>query len=162
LTIVESEEVVFSKSLIDNVVEMIGRRNVEIKPHPYSLKLGVSRAYNVFPSLCNSSNFWDSVPELALSLGSSSTFELIHLGVPVITIVPSAFEADYFPKAGSFENTPAGIRQALHATKELLASQEKRERLLRNQQHENAGLSLSSSLTLSRIMATLIDETFPK
>jgi hypothetical protein len=136
LLVIESEEEVFTDSLVERLKELAGLEHFAIKPYPYWIKLGVSDALNRHSDFCDYSDFWESLPEVALSLGSSATFELIYLGVPVITIYPDTFESDYFPITGTYRNTTEGVSQALQVIRSVLDHKEERESFLRNQRQE--------------------------
>ena len=159
LLVIESEEEVFSDSLVESLKNIAGGEHFAIKPHPYLIKRGVSDALKRHSVLCNFSDFWESIPEVALSLGSSATFELIYLGVPVITLYPERFESDYFPTTGTFRNTTEGISQALQVIRGVLDNKVERDSMLRNQRQELSELLEDSPKTLKRIVSVIVSET---
>jgi hypothetical protein len=160
LLVIESEEEVFSDSLVECLKTIAGGEHFAIKPHPYLTQLGISDAYNRHSDFCDFSDFWDSIPEVALSLGSSATSELVYLGVPVITIYPESFESDYFPIAGTYRNTVEGVSQALQAIRSVLEHKEERESLLRNQRRELSEMLTDAPKSLKRIVSVIFAETF--
>jgi hypothetical protein len=159
LLVIESEEEVFSDSLVESLKNIAGGEHFAIKPHPYLIKRGVSDALKRHSVLCNFSDFWESIPEVALSLGSSATFELIYLGVPVITLYPERFESDYFPTTGTFRNTTEGISKALQVIRGVLDNQVERDSMLRNQRQELSELLEDGPKTLKRIVSVIVSET---
>ncbi len=161
LLVIESEEEVFSDSLIERLKDLAGVEHFAIKPYPYWIKLGVSDALNRHSDFCDYSDFWESLPEVALSFGSSATFELIYLGVPVITIYPETFESDYFPITGTYRNTTEGVSQALQVIRSVLDHKEERESLLRNQRQELSEMLADTPKSLKRIVSVVIAETMP-
>ena len=161
LLVIESEEEVFSDSLIERLKDLAGVGNFAIKPYPYWIMLGVSDALNRHSDFCDYSDFWESLPEVALSFGSSATFELVYLGVPVITIYPDFFESDYFPITGTYRNTTEGVSQALQVIRSLLDHKVERESLLRYQQQELSEMLADAPNSLKRIVSVVIAETMP-
>jgi ABC-type Fe3+-hydroxamate transport system substrate-binding protein len=160
LLVIESEEEVLSDSLIESLKALAGVEHFAIKPHPYLTKLGISDALNRHSDVCDFSDFWDSIPEVAVSLGSSSTFELVYLGVPVITVYPESFESDYFPSAGTYLNTTKGVSQALQVIGSVLDHKEERDSLLRNQQQELSEMLADAPKSLKRIVSFILAQTF--
>ncbi len=161
LLVIESEEELFSDSLVERLKSLAGFGNFAIKPYPYWIKLGVSDAFNRHPDFCDFSDFWESLPEVALSLGSSSTFELIYLGVPVVTLYPERFESDYFPITGTYPNTTEGVSQALQLIRSTLDQKGERDSLLRNQQQELSEMLADAPKALKRIVSLIAAETMP-
>lgn len=159
LLVIESEESVFSDSLVERLKILAGDEHFAIKPYPYWIKLGVSDALNRHSDFCDFSDFWESLPEVALSLGSSATFELIYLGVPVITIYPEFFESDYFPITGTFQNSTEGVSQALQAIRSVLDHKRERDALLRNQREELSKMLEDTPKSLERIVSVIVAET---
>ena len=160
LLVIESEEEVLSDSLIESLKALTSVEHFAIKPHPYLTKLGISDALNRLSDFCDFSDFWDSIPEVAVSLGSSATFELVYLGVPVITIFPESFESNYFPIAGTYRNTTEGVSQALQVIRSVLDNKEERDSLLRNQQQELSEMFADAPKSLKRIVSFILAETF--
>jgi hypothetical protein len=161
LLLIESEEEVFTDSLVERLKVLAGVEHFAIKPYPYWIKLGVSAALNRHSDFCDFSDFWETIPEVALSLGSSATFELIYLGVPVITIYPESFENDYFPKTGTYRNTDEGISQALKVIRRILDDKVDRGLLLRNQRLELSEMMADAPKALTRIVSVIVAETMP-
>jgi hypothetical protein len=159
LLVIESEEEVFSDSLMERLKAIAGEEHFAIKPYPYWIRLGVSDALNRHPDFCDFSDFWESLPEVALSLGSSATFELIYLGVPVITIYPERFENDYFPITGTYRNTTEGVSQALQVIRSILDHKGERDSLLRNQRQELSETLEDTPKSLKRIVSVILAET---
>ncbi len=159
LLVIESEETIFSDSLVERLKSLAGIENLAIKPHPYLTKLGISDALNRHPDICEFSDFWDSIPEVALSLGSSATSELIYLGVPVITIHPERLESDYFPSMGTYRNTTQGVANALQAIKSALDNTGYREALLRDQRQELSEMLAEAPKSMKRIVSVVAAET---
>jgi hypothetical protein len=159
LLVVESEEDVFSDSLIERLKALAGDEHFAIKPYPYWITLGVSDALNRHSNSCDFSELWESIPEVALSFGSSATFELIYLGVPVITIYPETFESDYFPRTGTYPNTPEGVSQSLRVIKSVLSHKGQRDALLSNQRKELAEMMADAPKSLERIISVIFAET---
>jgi hypothetical protein len=161
LLLIESEEEVFSDYLVERLKSLAGVQNFAIKPYPYWVKLGVSDALNRHSAFCDFSDFWESLPEVALSLGSSATFELIYLGVPVVTLYPESFESDYFPITGTYRNTTEGVAQALQLIRRILEHKIDRDSLLRNQQKELSEMLGDAPKALKRIVSLIAAETMP-
>jgi hypothetical protein len=161
LLVIESEEEVFSDSLIESLKAVAGEEHFAIKPHPYGVKLGVSDALNRHSDFCDFSDFWESLPEVAFSLGSSATFELIYLGVPVITLYPESFESDYFPMTGTYRNTSEGVSRALQVIRSALEHKVQRDSLLRNQQQDLSEMLAEVPNSLKRIVSVIIAEAMP-
>lgn len=159
LLAIESEEEVFSDSLVERLKTLAGVEHFAIKPHPYLGRLGASDALNRHSDFCDFSDFWESLPEVALSLGSSATFELIHLGVPVITVYPESFDSDYFPISGTFRNTSDGISQALTVLRTVLNHKEEQDSLLKNQRRELSDMLTEAPESLKRIVSVVVAET---
>jgi hypothetical protein len=159
LLVIESEEEVFSDSLVERLKTLAGVEHFAIKPHPYSSKLGISDALNRHSDFCDFSDFWESIPEVALSLGSSATFELVYLGVPVVTIYPESFDSDYFPITGTYRNTTEGIYQAIQVIRGLLDHKEERDYLLRNQRQELSEMFVEVPMSLKRIVSVVLADT---
>jgi hypothetical protein len=160
LLVIESSEEVFSDSLVERLKALAGVEHFAIKPHPYWVKLGVvSDALKKHSDFCDFSEFWESIPEVAFSLGSAATFELIYLGVPVITVYPESFESDYFPITGSYGNTTEEVTQALRAISNILDHKVERESLLRNQQQELSEILADAPRSLDRIVSVIVAET---
>ena len=160
LLVIESSEEVFSDSLVERLKTLAGVEHLAIKPHPYWVKLGVgSDALNRHSDLCDLSEFWESIPEVALSLGSAATSELIYLGVPVITLYPESFESHYFPITGTYPNTPEGVSQALQIIRSVLDNKAERDSFLRNQRQELSELLVDAPKSLKRIVSVIVAET---
>jgi hypothetical protein len=138
---------------------LAGVENFAIKPHPYLARLGISDAFNRHSDLCDSSDFWDSIPEVALSLGSAATFELIYLDVPVVTIYPESFEGDFFPITGTYRNNSEEVTQALRAIRNILDNKVERDSLLRKQQQELSEMFADAPKSLNRIVSVIVAET---
>ena len=158
LLVIESDKSIFSDSLIEKLKALSGKENFAIKPHPYWIKLGVSDAINRHSDFCDFSDFWDNLPEVALSLSSSATFELIHLGVPVISIYSESVESDYFPITGSFQDTTEGLSKVFSVVRSVLNHQTEREALLRKQREELSEMLAEASHSLKRIVSVIIAE----
>ncbi len=161
LLVIESEEDVFSDSLIEKLKALAGDEHFAIKPYPYWITLGVSDALNRHSNFCDFSELWESIPEVAISFGSSATFELIYLGVPVITIYPETFESDYFPSTGTYPNTTEGVSKALQAIKSVLSHKGERLAMLRTQRQELAEMMADAPKSLERIVSVIVAETIP-
>ncbi len=159
LLVIESEETVFSDSLVERLKALAGVEHFAIKPYPYWIKLGISDAFNRHSDFCDSSDFWESLPEVALSLGSSATFELIYLGVPVITIYPDFFESDYFPITGTYRNTTEEVSQAIQMIGSVLDRKEERDSMLRNQREELSQMIEDTPKSLESIVSIIVAET---
>ncbi len=159
LLAIESEQEVFSDSLVERMKTLAGVEHFAIKPHPYLGRLGTSDALNRHSDFCDFSDFWESLPEVALSLGSSATFELIYLGVPVITVYPESFDTNFFPITGTFRNTSEGFSQALTYMRTILDHKEERDSLLRNQRQELSELFAEVPMSLKRIVSVVLADT---
>jgi hypothetical protein len=160
LLVIESEKEVFSDPLIKRLKAVAGVEHFAIKPHPYLTKLGISDAFNRHSEFCDFSDFWDSIPDVALSLGSSATSELVYLGVPVITVYPESFGINYFPITGTYSNTTEGVSQALQVIRSVLEHKIDRDSLLMNQQQELSELLEDAPKSLKRIVSFVLAETF--
>jgi hypothetical protein len=159
LLVIESDRSIFSDSLVERLKALAGEEHFAIKPHPYWVKLGVSDALNRHSEFCDFSELWESLPEVALSIGSSVTFELIHLGVPVITLYPESIESDYFPITGTYRDTTEGVSQALRAVRGVLEHKGERDSLIRNQRQELSEMLADAPKSLKRIVSVIVTET---
>jgi hypothetical protein len=159
LLVIESDKSIFSDSLVDRLKTLAGEEHFAIKPHPYWNKLGVSDAMNKYADFCDFADFWDSIPEVALSLSSASTFELIYLGVPVITLYPESVESDFFPITGTYRNTSEEVTQALRAINNVLEHKVERDSMLSHQRQELLEMFADAPNSLNRIVSVIVAET---
>jgi hypothetical protein len=159
LLVIESEQEVFSDHIIDRLKSLAGVEHFAIKPHPYLARMGTSDALNRHSDFCDFADFWESIPEVALSLGSASTFELVYLGVPVITVYPDSFESDFFPIKGTYRNTPEEVTQALRAISNVLDHKVARDSLLSHQRQELSEMLADAPKSLKRIVSVIVAET---
>lgn len=150
--LLESDNSVWSDSFVHELSDYFGDESFAIKPHPHLLREGSSSAYANFPHLCDFSNFWEQSPRVAISLGSSSTSELIYLGVPVVTLSPEIIEEGIFPKAGSFPNSAKGQKMAFEMVADLMGNPASRSQLVERQRQELASPISEASGTLKRIV----------
>ena len=158
VTIVEQRQTPLLGQFVSELIRCVGRENIRIKPHPYKMLRGESQAVLEFPEFCETTPFWEEVPELAISLGSTSSQELIHLGVPEVTLVHSDHSPERFPSVGQFPFSSEGTESALIRVKDLLGNPENRLNFLRAQQEEISDLRDDAEKALGRIIGYVVRE----
>lgn len=153
--IIESNPRIFDDGFVLGVTRAIGARALRVKPHPYLDEIGTSYASARHPDLCDRTPFWVSLPSIAISMESSSSWELIYLGVPVITILEDDGNRKRFPNAGTFTWSPSGVEAAMQLVALICKDAEKRRLFMREQQLELRTMHYNAEKTLDRILEEL-------
>jgi hypothetical protein len=154
VSIVESDTNILTDQFMLRAIESVGEESLKIKPHP-DPSVEIRPGGKSFPLLHDRTPFWLAKPSIAISLGSSSTWELIYLGVPVITILETGYELDFWPKSATFMASEEGIESAFMLLRELRSNPEKREALLREQQRELSSVYPEADKALLNIIEGL-------
>jgi UDP-N-acetylglucosamine 2-epimerase len=111
---------------------------------------------NEYPESCDTTPFWERLPEVAISFGSSSSSELVYLGVPTITLLSDHQGKEQFPKTGTFIADDPGIQRALEQLSRLLSDKQFYLDFLNQQRSEMLGEDFSLNETTERIIDTII------
>jgi hypothetical protein len=89
--------------LLEQYMNLPFRDLIKIKPHPWREDNNCSYAKSRFPSRIYDEYLWDSIPNIAISFGSTITNEVIYHDCPCITICQESLEIGlYYPITGSF------------------------------------------------------------
>lgn len=144
-TIIIFESSYFSRKKFLELQKYLPGYNLKIKKHPYFVLMNKSFGDNYAKNELLKKEFylWNEIPLVGISIESTSTDELLYLGVVCITLCTKAYIGTRYPKTGSF-SIDTDIEAIAFFLKQLLENPVFYKKILKKQQMERREFAFDS------------------